>query len=198
MLRRVVDRLRTYDYVSGFFVDDSYGPIDGTLPLGAINFVGDEQDAEATGRRRGLQGVLPRRAGPADGHPGLRHGLAGRAGHHGGFGRESTFNNMAAMGPDFKRGFTDPRPSAIRHITPTVAHLMGFAMPAGGTLRGRVLPEALAAGPAAPPAPRIQYLRSAAAGGKQTILVYQEQDGVRYLDKGCFVTPTTVDADACR
>ncbi|MGD9841852.1 MAG: hypothetical protein AB7F79_02905 [Steroidobacteraceae bacterium] len=28
-------------------------------------------------------------------------------GTHGGFGRESTFNCMAAIGPDFKRAFVD-------------------------------------------------------------------------------------------
>jgi hypothetical protein len=31
-------------------------------------------------------------------------------GMHGGFGRDSTFNSMAALGPDFKRGFTDDVP----------------------------------------------------------------------------------------
>ena len=34
---RVVSVLLAQDYVSGFFVDDSFGRIAGTLPLSAIN-----------------------------------------------------------------------------------------------------------------------------------------------------------------
>src|SRR5262249_10214733 len=40
VVRRVVDRVLTYDYVGGVFVDDAYGALPGTLPLSAIGLVG--------------------------------------------------------------------------------------------------------------------------------------------------------------
>jgi hypothetical protein len=104
---------------------------------------------------------------------------------------------MAAVGPDFKRGFVDPAPVGNADITPTLAHLLGFDLSKSAPPAGRVLFEALAGRPSAAAGP-VRYLRSAPANGKQTIVAYQEHGGVRYPDRGCFVTPTTQDADACR
>ena len=195
-LRQVVDRLLAYDYVGGLFVDDIYGSVPGTLPLSAINLVGVSP--------------LPRPAivvafkvfylNPADLQTAIQvadSALQEGQGMHGGFGRDSTDNNMAAMGPDFKHQFTDPLPAGNGDLTPTLAHLLGFALPKGGSLVGRVLDEALVHGPAAGPS-RVQYVRSSTAHGKQTVLVFQEQAGVRYLDAGCFAAPGTRDADVCR
>jgi hypothetical protein len=72
---------------------------------------------------------------------------------------------------------------------------MGFDLPRGA-LAGRVLTEALAGAPSSKPE-RMLYLRSAPVSGKQTLLAYQEHDGVRYLDKACFVAPATSDAEGC-
>ena len=117
-------------------------------------------------------------------------------GIHGGFGRDSTYNNMAAMGPDFKEGFVDALPVGNGDIAPTVAHLLGAEFHRG-PLSGRVLSEALRSAPVAESSPT-KYLRSSTANGRQTILVYQERDGVRYFDKACVVAPATAEADACR
>ena len=48
-------------------------------------------------------------------------------GMHGGFGRDSTYNNMAAIGPDFKPRSIDPAPVGNADIAPTLAHLLEFA-----------------------------------------------------------------------
>jgi arylsulfatase A-like enzyme len=195
LLQTVIERVRTYDYVSGVFVDDSYGPISGTLPLGAINVGGS--------------GKMPRPAAivafkvfylnPQDLQTGVQVSdtdLQEGQGHHGGFGRECTFNNMAAVGPDFKRSFTDAAPVGNPDIAPTLAHLMGFDLPAGGQLRGRVMSEALTTG-ARGQAPAVKVLRSTPADGVQTVLVYREYGGIRYLDRGCFAAAGTPDADVC-
>lgn len=195
MLLRVVDRLLSYDYVAGVFVDDRFGSLPGTLPLSAINLVGSSR--------------LPRPAivvafrffslNPADVQTGVQvsdTSLREGQGMHGGFGRDSTFNNMAAIGPDFKQGFADPLPAGNADIVPTLAHLLGFELPRS-PLTGRVLSESLAGSPS--PAPTAaRHLRSTAADGKQTFLAYQEHDGVRYLDTACFVAPTAADSEACR
>jgi hypothetical protein len=197
MLRRVVDRLLTYDYVSGVFVDDKYGEVPGTLPLSAIGLVG----ASRIPRPAIVVAFRVFYLNPADLQTAIQvsdTSLQEGQGMHGGFGRDSTYNNMAAMGPDFKQGFVDPLPVGNGDIFPTLAHLLGFdSEQTRGSSAGRVLLEALAGGPPASAGP-VQYRRSAQANGKQTMLVYQEQGGVRYLDAGCFVAPGARDADACR
>ena len=101
---------------------------------------------------------------------------------HGGFGRDCTFNNMAAAGPDFKKGFTDPLPVSNADIAPTLAHILGLELPSIGKLRGRVLEEALPGGPAKAPARHVDVTSQRTAGGKATTLHYQELHGRRYFD----------------
>jgi predicted AlkP superfamily pyrophosphatase or phosphodiesterase len=194
-LQRALDRVLTYDYVSGVFVDDKYGMRPGTLPLSTINLVGSSKvprPAMVVAFKYFYMNPLDLQTAVQISDTSLQEGQ----GMHGGLGRDSTFNNMAALGPDFKRDFVDPLPAGNADIAPTLAHLLGFDLPRTG-LVGRVLAEALSDGPAAAP-PRVQYLRSTAAAGAQTILAYQEHDGVRYLDRACFVAPATADDEACR
>jgi hypothetical protein len=118
-------------------------------------------------------------------------------GMHGGFGRDSTYNNMAAIGPDFAPRSIDTAPVGNADLAPTLAHLLGFELTTTVPLGGRVVAEAIAGGrPAAVGLVRSQ--RSTPVNGKQTIIFYQEFGGIRYLDKGCFVSPDTRDEDACR
>jgi len=179
-LRQVVSRLLTYDYVGAVFVDDRYGELPGTLPLSAINMAGSSK----VPRPSIVVAFKVFYLNPDDlktaiqiSDASLREGQ----GMHGGFGRDSTYNNMAAVGPDFKKGFVDLAPAGNADITPS----------------GRVLVEALAGRPSAAAAP-LRHIRSTPANGKQTVVVYQEQGGIRYLKMGCFATPATRDADACR
>ena len=55
-----------------------------------------------------------------------------------------TFNNMAAIGPDFKKRFADAAPIGNADIQPTLAAVLRFKIPSLGALQGRVLTEALA------------------------------------------------------
>ncbi len=194
-LRRVVDRLMVYDYVSGVFVDDRYGNVPGTLPLSAVNLAGSSK----TPRPAIVVAFKFFYLNPSDLQTAVQvsdTSLQEGQGIHGGFGRDTTYNNMAAIGPDFKRGFADPLPAGNGDIAPTLAHLLGFDLPRT-PLAGRVLDEALSGGPPAA-APPMEYLRSTADHAKQTIVVYQEAGSARYPDRACFVAATTPDAEACR
>ena len=42
------------------------------------------------------------------------------------------------------------------------------------------------------------YQRSVAADDRQTILLYREMGGVRYLHAACLVAASTPDRDACK
>ena len=198
IVARLVELLLTYDYVSGVFVDDAYGQIPGALPLSAINLVGASK--------------LPRPAiavafkvfylNPDDLQTAIQMSdttLQEGQGMHGGFGRDSTFNNMAALGPDFKTRFVDPLPAGNADITPTFAQILGLTMKPNGKLTGRALGEALVNGSAPPAIPPVQYLRSTTANSKQTLLIYQELGGKRYLTAACFVEPNAPNSPtACR
>jgi hypothetical protein len=188
---RIVALLTTYDYIGGIFVDDKFGMLPGTLPLSAIGLVGSSR--------------LPRPAivvafkvfylDPADILTAVQIAdvtLQQGQGMHGGFGRDSTFNNMAAIGPDFRSTFENTAPMSNADIVPTLAHVLGFEWAAGGALRGRVAVEALKSGTATP-APRMSLLVSPSAGGLRTVLHFQELHGVRYLHHACFLPePMTV------
>lgn len=197
-VQRLVQLLLTYDYVSGVFVDDAYGPLPGALPQSAINLVGASK--------------LPRPAiavafkvfylNPDDLQTAIQISdttLQEGQGMHGGFGRDSTFNNMAAVGPDFKTRYADPLPAGNADIVPTFAQVLGLTMKPNGKLTGRVLAEALTGASASPAAAPVQYLRSASANGKQTLLIYQEHSGKRYPTAACFVDPAAPNGPtACR
>jgi hypothetical protein len=123
-------------------------------------------------------------------------------GMHGGFGRDSTFNNMAAVGPDFKRGFDDRLPVSNADIAPTLARVLGLQLPATGRLRGRVLSEALTGGANAPtpgPAHAGHTGSAPTQSGRTTLLEYQEYDGRRYFDTACLTrAPSGGSTGTCK
>jgi arylsulfatase A-like enzyme len=108
-------------------------------------------------------------------------------GMHGGFGRDQTFNNMAAIGPDFKTGFVDEMPMGNIDIVPTLAKILGIEMPSIGTLRGRVLQEALTRGENSKAGERKTLVSSPTDNGTRTLLEYQEASGVHYDDRACLI-----------
>ena len=66
-------------------------------------------------------------------------------------------------------------------VHPTIARIMGLPRAAGGTLRGRVLEEALVDGRTR--RVTVKTLRSKPGpDGLRTVLRYQEAGGVRYFD----------------
>jgi hypothetical protein len=120
-------------------------------------------------------------------------GLQEGQGMHGTLSRDNTFNNMAAIGPDFKQGYVDRLPVANRDIAPTLAYLMGIPLP---DAEGRVITEALSGLRL-----RRHPLQSSeslvtssipAANGVMTVLLYQRMGRNLYFDEACFATAATL------
>ena len=109
-------------------------------------------------------------------------------GTHGSLGRADVTNTMIAFGPDFKRGFADPAPAGNADLAPTLAKVLGLTLPSRGRLRGRVLAEALAGGPATTPSSCGEAVSRPTKDGARTALHFQTASGVRYLDAARKVT----------
>jgi arylsulfatase A-like enzyme len=189
-VRQIVGMLTTFDYVGAIFVDDQFGAAPGALPMSAIGLVGSSplpRPAIVVGFKVFYlkSGNLQTAIQISD--TSLQEGQ----GMHGGLGRDSTFNNMAAIGPDFRTKFLDNAPVSNADIAPTIAQILGFDLQANGKLKGRVIREALRGGN-----DKVRFssrqIASTAANGWRTILLFQEMDGERYLDRACFVQ--TADA----
>jgi arylsulfatase A-like enzyme len=186
--RKIVDFLARQDYTGTLFVDPSFGNIGGALPLTAVELVGSARmprpSIVVSFKRFLLEpGNLLSAIQVSD--TTLQQGQ----GMHGGFGRDNTFNNMAAIGPDFKQGFTDTVPVSNADIAPTLARIMGLELPSIGKLRGRVLEEALKGGPDSASVRHRSCVSARARSGRATVLFYQEIQGRRYFDKACLADP---------
>ena len=194
IVKETISTLADLEYVGGIFADDTYCPsladCPGALPLSILALKGATKlptpAIVVTFRHFYLKnGDLQSGIQMADTN--LQEGQ----GMHGGFGRDQTWNNMAVIGPDFKKGFIDPDPVGNIDITPTIAHILGIEMPSIGTLKGRVMSEALAGlpQPGKVNSPTAKVLVSApSANGRRTILDYQQHDGVLYYDRACMIT----------
>jgi len=197
IVERVVTTLLGLDYVSGVFVDDKYGALPGTLPLSAIGLEGSSK----VPRPSVVVALKVFYLNPHDLQTAIQISdtvLQEGQGMHGGFGRDSTFNSMAAVGPDFASSLVDHAPVGNIDIAPTIAHVLGLPWTKAG-ISGRVLTEALAGASASTSAPALQYLRSTAINGRQTLLIFQERDGVRYATASCFIDAAAPNGpDACR
>jgi arylsulfatase A-like enzyme len=198
LARKAVNFLTHQDYVGALFVDRAFGKIAGALPLDSVGLEGTARmphpsivvafkSFELT--RSNLLSAVQVSDTP------LQEGQ----GMHGGFGRDSTFNNMAASGPDFKQGFDDPLPVSNADIAPTLAHVLGLKLPSLGTLQGRVLTEALQGGPADATFQHRKVASAVTAAGLATVLEYQEYAGHRYFDQACYIKmPGSTSTVTCR
>jgi hypothetical protein len=120
-------------------------------------------------------------------------------GMHGGFGRDNTFNFMAALGPDFRLGYRDAQPVSNADLAPTLERLLGLRARARGSLTGRVLAEALRTGREA--AEVVQHCVAVsvpAADGRVTVLDFQRFEGRLYLDSAEFRAGSPGDQSACQ
>jgi hypothetical protein len=190
MVRQTIKILAQLDYVGGIFVDDAFCPAatdcPGALPMSAVGLIGTShvpRPAIVVSYKVFYKtpGDLQSAAQISD--TTLQEGQ----GMHGGFGRDQTFNNMAAIGPDFKSGFVDEAPMGNIDIAPTLAKILGIAMPSIGSLKGRVLQEALASGEGAKVGEVKTMVSAPAQNGIRTVLEYQEASGVRYYDRACLI-----------
>lgn len=191
-VHKIVAFLLTQDYTGAVFVDDMYGAVPGALPLSSIRLIGSTKlprpaialnfKTFATDADNPLQTAVQ----VAD--TTLQEGQ----GMHGTLSRDNTFNNMAAIGPDFKKGYTDRAPVSNADLAPTLAHILGLKLPSVGSLTGRVITEALAGAPADPPA--FQALTTASvpdAQGRYSVLSYQQLGSQVYFDASWIANSAT-------
>lgn len=189
---RVVDFLASQDYVSGVFVDDeTLGQIPGALPLNDIGLKGlantPAPSIVVNFRSFATDPGDPNNSGVQIADTNLQQGQ----GMHGDFSRANTYNNMAAVGPDFKAGYQDAAPASNADVAPTLARILGLELPSNGNLEGRVLDEALLEGPTTKAASNAQILQSEPANnGVRTILDYQQVGETRYFDAAGFANRT--------
>ena len=189
-VKQVVDFLTKQNYVSGLFVDDAFGSIPGTLPISAINLKGSTQlplPSIVVNFKTFSTGCSnPAACGAEIADTNLQQGQ----GMHGSFGRNDTYNNMAAIGPDFKRGYVDKVPVSNADVAITLANILRFQIPNKGNLKGRVLRESLVKEPNSVSFTSGTLASSPAANGLKTILNYQDVSGTRYFDAAGFLGGT--------
>jgi len=185
LARRVVNFLSRQSYVGALFVDASFGSMEGALPLSAIRLEG----SALTPRPAIVVGFKTFQADPGDPLTSVEIAdtvLQEGQGMHGSLSRGTTFNNMAALGPDFKQGFVSHSPVSNADIVPTIAHILGFELQPKGKWSGRVLRESLVGGPQKIRARSRSMASNKTSSGKRTVLELQEADGRRYFDRACF------------
>ncbi|MDO9712927.1 nucleotide pyrophosphatase/phosphodiesterase family protein [Paracraurococcus lichenis] len=185
LARRVVHALMAQDYTSGIFVDDALGAIPGTLPLSSIGLQGNARTPTPSivvNFRSFTTGCsLPETCVAEIADTVLQQGQ----GMHGSFSRADTHNFMAAIGPDFKAGFSNPAPVSNADIGQTAAALLGLRIEAKGRLLGRVMREAMVGGEI--PSHYAGVIHSASGpGGLRTMLRFRQVGDQRYFDAAGF------------
>ena len=185
LAERTIKALLDQDYVSGLFVDDKLGRFGGTLPMSQIGLKGNAvtpNPSIVVNFRSYVEGCgEPTNCSVEVADTVLRQGQ----GMHGSFGRGDTLNFMAAIGPDFKAGYTDPLPVNNADVGITVAQLLGLHPTNAGGLTGRVMSEALPNG-IIPKAFDGTIVSKPAANGLQTVMKFQRVLSQRYFDVAGF------------
>lgn len=181
----IVRFLTTQDYVGAVFVNDKLGKFPGALAMSDVNLIGaarTPQPAIYVSFRSFADACANKLQCTVGVHD---TNLATGQGGHGSLSRAETRNFMAAVGPDFKKGYADPAPVSNADIAPTLAKIAGIEMPAKGKLKGRVISEALPGG-SAPTVTRRTIQSAPAENGARTILNYQQAGDARYFDAAGF------------
>ena len=173
LARRTINALLEQDYVSGLFVDDAFGRFAGTLPMSQINLKGQAvtpQPSIVVNFRSFVAGCEePTNCSVEVADTVLRQGQ----GMHGSFGRGDTMNFMAAIGPDFKSGYSDAVPVSNADVGATAARILGLRTKPNGDLVGRVMTEAMPNG--ATPRVVSVVVKSEPANGLRTVLNFQRR-----------------------
>jgi hypothetical protein len=181
-VQKLVDILSKQSYTSGLFVDDAFGPIAGTLPLSSINLKGSAQ-TPTPAIALNFKTFSTDLSNPAQTQVEIADSaLQQGQGMHGTFGKGDTFNNMAAIDPDFKQGYQDLAPASNADVAVTLASILGLKIIQNGDLIGRVINEALNGGSSSA-ATTTGLLQSAPdANGNITYLNYQQVGSTKYFD----------------
>jgi Type I phosphodiesterase / nucleotide pyrophosphatase len=196
-VQHVVKALLKFDYVGAIFVDDRYGKLPGTLPLSAISLVG----SAVTPRPAMVVAFKTFYLNAGDLMQGIQisdTSLQEGQGNHGGFGRECTWNNMAAIGPDFKRHSVDPAPVGNADITPTLAKILGLTIASNGKLGGRVMEESLAGQKDAVAPPMTFTVSDPAENSLRTVLFLEEYGGQKYFHSACMTSEKAIEPGLCQ
>jgi hypothetical protein len=185
LAERTIKALLEQDYVSGLFVDDSFGRFAGALPMSQLGLKGKAvtptPSIVVNFRSYSTGCDEPTNCSVAVADTVLRQGQ----GMHGSFGRGDTMNFMAAIGPDFKAGYVDALPVSNADVGITAARLLGLTPKPKGNLIGRVMTEAMPNG-ATPQAYSGTVKSQAAANGLRTVLNFQRVATQRYFDAAGF------------
>lgn len=185
LAHRIVTLLMKQDYVSGLFVNDRLGKIAGTLPMSAIALMGSAKTPQpaiyVNFRSFATPCADPLMCTVEVADTPLKTGQ----GMHGSFSRAETRNFMAAIGPDFNAGVADTAPVGNADIAPTLAHILGIALPSKGRLTGRIIAEALKDGRPVKTSHRIIESVPSPEGLK-TVLEEQIVGTTRYFDAAGF------------
>ncbi len=185
----IVHFLTEEDYVSGVFVNDALGRFPGALPMSSLNLIGSARTPVPSiyVSFRSFAGECQNKLQCAVGiHDSIE--AVGQGGH-GSLSRPATRNFMAAIGPDFKAGYSDPAPVSNADIAPTLAAIAGIGLKPKGTLTGRVIREALPGGTEVK-ALRRTLQSEPAQNGVRTILKLQKVGETRYFDAAGFAGRT--------
>jgi hypothetical protein len=184
---KIVSLLAQKDYISGIFTDDAFGDIPGALKLSTIGLVGTSE-LPTPSIVINFKTFSTNPNDPNDPQAQVEVAdttLQQGQGMHGSFGRGDTFNNMAAIGPDFKSGYVDNAPVSNADVVPTLAKILGWTLPSVGTLNGRAITEALVNGPSSVDV-TTSTLTSTPVNGVSTILKTQTVGNVPYFDVAGF------------
>lgn len=197
-VRAIVAFLAKQTYVGGIFVDDSYsGDIPGALPLSSIGLVGSAvtpRPAISVNFKTFYLDPTNLQTGVEIADSTLQEGQ----GMHGTLARADTFNNIAAIGPDFKSGYVDGVPMSNADIAPTLASILGINLPFQGTLTGRIMREAIKGNTDVPNFTTDKKV-SGASGGVTTVMLTQQVGDERYYDEACLVGVTAASStNPCR
>jgi hypothetical protein len=178
----LVDFISSRDYVSGIFTDPKFGPVNGALALTDINLKGSTAlplpAIVVNFRSFSVDPSNPLQSAVTICDAALQEGQ----GMHGNFSRADTLNNMAAIGPDFKKGYIDDAPVSNADIAPTLAHILRLDLSGNGHLVNRFAEEALAGGPASTPYQTGLKQSTVSASGMKTLLRYEKVGNVYYFD----------------
>ncbi len=189
----LIGLLRKQSYTGGLFVDDSYGPIAGALPLSSIGFKGASPLPMPTivinFKNFALDSANPSQSRVEIADTGLQEGQ----GMHGSFSRGDTYNNMAAWGPDFKQNYTDIAPVSNADLALSIAAILKLHLPANGHLTGRLLSEAFNGYRDSGYSPIYHVEQSLPGDGVRTYLVRQSFRNITYFDAACVLPADAAD-----
>jgi len=156
LAERICDFLIQQDYVGGVFVRDDLGDIPGTLPLQDIGLDGGSAKLPKPAIVVNFRGFALDPRNPWSTWVQIADTRLGQGqGQHGGLNRADTFNNIVAVGPDFKENNRDDKPVSNADVAQTIAHILNLDMdglnpkpsnppkPNDPKWQGRVLWEAL-------------------------------------------------------